>query len=144
MHSADILYVILAVAFVVPLVIMWRTRLVRLEAHIEIPPEEPPPVPLGLSIPPSDWSVSDAIASGDTLQPIRAGSLLPVRTASVRPKTLSDGSPRQPPRAAEPLPVPVRRLSIDPKARLDLETAYARANGLPIPRRSTPPDAPDE
>jgi hypothetical protein len=145
MQSADILYLILGVAFVVPLVIMWRTRLVRLEAHIEIPPEDPAvPPPLGLSVPPADWSVSDAITSGQTLQPIRAGSLLPMRRTSIRPKTLSDGTPRQQLASAEPLPMPVRRPALDPKARFELETAYARANGLPIPRRSTPPGAPDE
>lgn len=144
MQGVEYLYMILGVAFVVPIVIMWRTRMIRLEAHIEVPPEDTAPVVQGGSLPPASWEVSDAVASGGTLVPLRAASLIPVRARSQRPATISDGSPKLVSPAVNdgPLPMPVRR-PIEFSGRYD--DAAARANGLPVPRRaSLTPDSNDE
>jgi len=41
MQAADALPVILVAAFVVPLLVAWRTRMIRVDARIEVPPPEP-------------------------------------------------------------------------------------------------------
>jgi len=144
MQGAEILYLVLSVAFVVPIWIMWRTRIVSLHARIEVPPEpassEPAahPTPLG-SLPPADWSVSDPNVNAP-LQPLRAASLMPKRAPSQRPVTLSDGTPALVPslRPSESLPMPLRGSAILPSIR-PRSVNDARRDGLPVPVRSVPP-----
>lgn len=146
MQGTAPLYVILAVSFVVTLVIMWRLRMLRIEARIEVPPDDASsPISsakLNSMPPPASWEVSDAVAEGGTLQPVRAGSLRPVRLPSQRPVTLTDGSSKLAAHMANdgPLPVPVRR-SLGPASPriviVDDATALARASGLPVPLRGS-------
>lgn len=137
MQGIELLYVVLAVAFAVPIVIMWRTRMIRIEARIEVPAEEPASVELPGSVrsaqPPAAWTVSDPEAPGQLLQPVRAGSLRPLRVPSQRPVTVSDGSPKHVSfQLREPLPLPVRGGAIGFSSRTNSQRA-SRESPLPLP-----------
>lgn len=94
MQAADVLPVILVAAFVVPLLVAWRTRMIRVEARIEVPPPEPGERPTrgetrsrGADDLPSPFAPGEVVtpeqATGSSLRPIRVVPTPPVEPEPV-------------------------------------------------------------
>lgn len=162
MHAADALPVILVAAFVVPLLVAWRTRMIRVEARIEVPPpdpEEPAKVRRTrreMDDLPSPFAPGEVVtpdqATGTSLRPIRvvpALQLEPEREAETAPSVSTEASrvvplaiPQEslPPRRVIPmasdeqLPTPVRRRGSGFPGAID-RAVVALPDEIPVPVR---------